>query len=452
MKKHLKRKNLRFIAISGWLILLTATTNYAQEKEIIVDRIIVKVDNYIVLKSDLERTYLEYLSQGEVNSGSLRCKALENLVINKMLVAKAEIDSIVVSDGAVQNNLDQRMSYMISQIGSPKEIEAYYGKSLEQIEAELFDQVKEQQIIEEMQRTITADIKVTPSEVKQFFNSIPNDSLPYFSTEVEVGQLVMKPEPGQEQRAKVERQLLEIRGQILRGSAKFENLAKLYSEDPGSGSRGGELPFYKRGELAPEFEESAMTMEVGELSMPIKTDFGYHLIELQERRGNTFKTRHILITPKPSVDDIANAALKLDSIRNLILDSVMDFRSAAKEFSADNETAMNGGFFSGQDGSTRVSVEVLDPNIFFTVDTMKIGAITEPLKFSMPDGSTAFRLIYYLQRVPPHQANLKDDYQKLAQYALNEKKGRLLDEWFKRAKDEVYVDLDPSYNYCNILK
>ena len=152
------------------------------------------------------------------------------------------------------------------------------------------------------------------------------------------------------------------------------------------------------------------------------------------------------------MDDIANAALKLDSIRNLILDSVMDFRSAAKEFSADNETAMNGGFFSGQDGSTRVSVEVLDPNIFFTVDTMKIGAITEPLKFSMPDGSTAFRLIYYLQRVPPHQANLKDDYQKLAQYALNEKKGRLLDEWFKRAKDEVYVDLDPSYNYCNILK
>ena len=127
MKKHLKRKNLRFIAISGWLMLLTATTNYAQEKEIIVDRIIVKVDNYIVLKSDLERTYLEYLSQGEVNSGSLRCKALENLVINKMLVAKAEIDSIVVSDGAVQNNLDQRMSYMISQIGSPKEIEAYYG-------------------------------------------------------------------------------------------------------------------------------------------------------------------------------------------------------------------------------------------------------------------------------------------------------------------------------------
>ena len=293
MKKHSKRRNLKFIAISSVIFWLSLHAVIGQSKELLVDRIIVKVDDYIVLKSDLEQTYLEYLSQGEVNSGALRCQVLENLVINKLLVAKAEIDSVIVLDEEVQNNLDQRMAYMISQIGSAKEIEAYYGKSLGQIEEELFDKVKEQKIIETMQRTITSDIKVTPSEVKQFFNKIPKDSLPYFSTEVQVGQLVMKPEPGAEQLGKVERQLLEIRGKILRGTETFENMARRYSEDPGSGSRGGQLPFYKRGELAPEFEESAMTMEVGELSMPVKSDFGYHLIELQERRGNTFRSRHI---------------------------------------------------------------------------------------------------------------------------------------------------------------
>ena len=335
MKKHSKRRNLKFIAISSVIFWLSLHAVIGQSKELLVDRIIVKVDDYIVLKSDLEQTYLEYLSQGEVNSGALRCQVLENLVINKLLVAKAEIDSVIVLDEEVQNNLDQRMAYMISQIGSAKEIEAYYGKSLGQIEEELFDQVKEQKIIETMQRTITRDIKVTPSEVKQFFNKIPKDSLPYFSTEVQVGQLVIKPEPGAEQLGKVERQLLEMRGKILRGTETFENMARRYSEDPGSGSRGGQLPFYKRGELAPEFEESAMTMEVGELSMPVKSDFGYHLIELQERRGNTFRSRHILIIPKPSADDINVAENKLDSIRNLILDSLTNFRVAAKEFSAD---------------------------------------------------------------------------------------------------------------------
>ena len=317
MKRHLRQRNSKFIVISNFIFWLSLHAVIGQSKELLVDRIIVKVDDYIVLKSDLERTYLEYLSQGEVNSGTLRCKVLENLVINKLLVAKAEIDSVIVLDEEVQNNLDQRMSYMISQIGSPKEIEAYYGKNLSQIEEELFDQVKEQKIIEAMQRTITSDVKVTPSEVKQFFNQIPKDSLPYFSTEVQVGQLVMKPEPGSKQLGKVERQLLEIRGSILRGKETFENMARRYSEDPGSGSRGGQLPFYKRGELAPEFEEAAMTMKVGELSMPIKTDFGYHLIELQERRGNTFRTRHILIIPKPSAYDINLAENKLDSIRNL---------------------------------------------------------------------------------------------------------------------------------------
>lgn len=447
MMKQSVRRVLRYIAIS--VIALLAYTGKAQDQEIVVDKIIAKVDNYIVLKSDLERAYLDYLSRGQINTGDLRCRILENLVINKMLVAKAEIDSVIILDDEVQANLSQRMNYMVSQLGSEEEIEKFYGKSLEQIESELFDEVKEQLTIQRMQGTITESVKITPAEVRRFFDAIPRDSLPYFSTEVSVGQIVVSPEPGKAQHDRVFRQLIEIRGQILRGSS-FADMARLYSEDPGSGSRGGELPFYKRGELAPEFEAAAMTMEIGELSEPIKTQFGYHLIELQERRGNTFKSRHILITPKPSSEDVANAERFLDSLRTGIVSDSLDFRTMAKEHSDDQMTAMNGGFFMDNDGANRVSVESLDPNIFFTLDTMKTGQVTRPLKFIMPDGSSAFRILYYKDRVAPHQANLKDDYQKIAAAALNEKKSRKMNGWFTEARDDVYIEVDEDYSNCNI--
>ena len=414
-----------------------------------VDRIIAKVDDYIILKSDLERAYIEFLSRGEHGGSNLRCEILESLIINKMLVAKAEIDSVEVSELEIQANLQGRMNYMISQLGSEEELEKFYGKTMEQIESELFDDMKEQMTIQRMQSEITKDLKVTPAEVRKFFNAIPRDSLPYFSTEVSVGQIVIKPEAGKEQQDKVVKQLIEIRGRLLRGES-FGDLARIYSEDPGSAAQGGELPFYRRGELAPEFEATAMTMQKGEISMPVKTQFGYHLIELQEKRGNTFKSRHILIIPKPSQQDIALAEQKLDSIRELIVSDSITFRNAAKEYSDDQMTSSDGGFFADDDGNTRVSVEGLDPNIFFTIDTMKVGTITKPLRYTEADGGTAFRILYYENKVRPHQANLKDDYQKIAQAASNQKKSRILNSWFLDARNDVYIEVDPEYDYCNL--
>jgi peptidyl-prolyl cis-trans isomerase SurA len=437
---------LKFI-VSAFL--MTLMIRVEAQEGVIIDQIIAKVDNYIIMKSDLEKAYLEYLSRGEFNTGQARCQILENLVVNKMLVAKAEIDSVVVADAEVQGNLQQRMNYMISQIGSRDEIEKFYGKSMEQIENELFESVKEQMLIDRMQREITASVTVTPSEVKRFFDNIPRDSLPYFSTEVEVAQIVLKPEAGKKRLNYVRSQLLDLRERIVSGES-FERLAKIYSEDPGSAARGGELPFYRRGELAPEYEATAMTLEKGELSMPVKTDFGYHIIELLEKRGNTYKSRHILIIPKPSPSDILKTEMKLDSIRTLILNDSIDFQSAAKDFSDDEATASNGGFFTDPSGANRISVDELDPNIFFTIDTMEIGNITKPIRFSMPDGTAAYRIIYYKSRVPPHQANLKMDYQKIAQAALNEKQSRLLNQWFEEARSDVYIEIDPAYDECNI--
>ncbi len=448
MMKHVRKRVLRFLAIN--ILILFFIPSYAQE-DIVIDKIIAKVDDYIILKSDLEKSYLEYLSRGEFNQGNMRCQILENLVVNKMLVAKAEIDSVIVSDAEVQSNLRRRMDYMVSQIGSEEEIEKFYGKSLRQIEVELFDDIKEQLTVQTMQQEIIADLKVTPSEVRKFYNNIPQDSLPFFSTEVVVGQIVKKPEAGAKQREKVIRQLHELRGRILKGE-NFATLARVYSEDPGSASRGGELPFFKRGELAPEYEATALTLEKGELSNPVRTEFGYHIIELIEKRGNTFKSRHILIKPEPSENDIQNAYKYLDSLRSVILNDSLPFQQAAKDLSDDKMTSGNGGFFTAEDGANRVSVEEIDPNIFFTIDTMDIGEITKPIAFVQADGTKAFRIIYYKDKVPPHEANLRDDYQKIANAALNEKQARILSSWFKEARNEVFIQVDPEYDYCNLTQ
>ncbi len=448
MKRHFRKTALRYTAIS--LICCLFFTATAQN-DLVVDEIIAKVDNYIVLKSDLERAYLDYLSRGEFNQGNAKCRILETLIVNKMMVAKAEIDSVIVEDDEVAGNLRQRMDYMVSQIGSEEEIEKFYGKSLEQIENELFDEVKEQLTIQKMQGEITANLKVTPSEVKRFFAAIPRDSLPYFSTEVTVGQIVKNPVPGRLQELKVEGQLLDIRGRIL-GGESFATLARAYSEDPGSAASGGELPFFRRGELAPEYEATAMTLEKGEISQPVKTKFGIHLIELIEKRGNTFKSRHIIISPKPSMEDMKRAETELDSIRDLILLDSITFRDAAKEFSDDQFTSSNGGYFADQDGATRVSVETLDPNIFFTIDTMKVGSITKPIRFTQPDGKVAYRILYYKDRIAPHQASLKNDYQKIAQAALNQKRSRILGQWFEKARDDVFIEIIQDYDYCNLIE
>ena len=442
---------LRFLITSIVLGIATSPL-FGQGNPLVIDKIIAKVDNYIVLKSDLERAYLDYLSSGEFNSGDAKCRILENLVVNKMMVAKAEIDSVLVEDSEVQSDLNRRLDYMISQIGSIEEIEKFYGKSIEQIEGELFENVKEQLIIRKMQGELTSDLQVSPAEVKKFFKNIDRDSLPYFSTEVTVGQIVKRPKPGSPQVIKVRNTLLEIRRQIVEGTATFEELARLYSEDPGSAANGGQLPFYKRGELAPEFEATALTLEKDELSMPVRTQFGFHLIQLQEKRGNTFKTRHILISPRPAAEDLVAAENSLDSLRTMILGDSISFDQAAKEYSDDDATSSSGGFFLAEDGASKVSVETLDPNIFFTIDTMKVGSISRPLRFQERDGSYSFRILYFRDKIRPHQANLDQDYQKIATAALNEKRARRLSDWFDEASGDVYIDVDPDYDYCNLKK
>lgn len=452
MKREVKM-NLKSIKLSLLAFAFLAFgyhSSFCQTSDgIVIDKIIVKVDDYIILKSELEGAYQELIARGSIAGEPEKCKLLENLIVNKLMVAKAEIDSVLVNEAEVTIELDRRMAYFISQIGSEEKLEEFYGKSINQFKQELFDQVKEQLVVQKMQGEITSNIKITPSEVKKFYKSIPRDSLPYFSTEVTVGQIVKDPIAGDKQKQRIIDQLKDFKDQIEAG-IDFGILARQYSMDPGSAQLGGELPFFKRGELAPEYEATALSLKPGEISDPVETQFGIHIISLIEKRGNSFKSKHILMTPKPSFSDKQQSIDYLDSLRNQIVIDSISFEIAAKEYSDDQLTSGNGGFFTSASGANRVSVKELDPNVFFAIDTMAVGGISKPVEFDKPDGSKSFRILYYFGKVPPHQANLDDDYQKIADAALNEKKNRTLNNWFSDAQKGIFIQVDEEYEKCQL--
>ncbi len=454
MKRLSKMSHLRFMnkIIITLLLLASTVVSHAQyDKGVVIDKIIAKVDDYIVLKSELEQSYLDFLASGELNTGNAKCQIFESLIINKLLIAKAEIDSVIVSDSEVYSNLDRRMQYFISQIGSEEAIEEFYGKSIDEFRDELFQDIKEQLTVQKMRDEITKDTEVSPAEVRRFFSRIPKDSLPYFSSEVTIGQIVKIPDVSNEQKLQVRKRLMNIRERILNGE-EFGALAKEFSMDPGSASSGGNLGFFKRGELAPEFEATAMSLKPGELSMPVETDFGFHLIQLIERRGNSFNSRHILIIPNSSDNDVVLAKEYLDSLKLSIQNDSITFSKAAKEYSDDQMTASSGGFFTDPSGANRISVEELDPTVFFAIDTMEVGSISPPMEYRMQDGTEAVRIIYYKDRIAPHQAELEQDYQKIYAATKAQKRNRILSEWFNEAQGDVYINIDPEYDYCNILK
>jgi len=433
------------------LLLGTAAVKVHAQEGVVVDKIIAKVDDKIILKSELEEAYLQFLSSGQLEQGSSKCGIFESLVVNKLLVAKAEIDSVLVLDVEVDQNLDQRMNMIISQVGGNEEaLENYYGKSLIEIRSDIRESVKEQLIVQRMQNSITSELDVTPAEVQAFFNRIPIDSLPYFSAEVSIGQIVKVPEIGKDQKSKAREQLLSYKKRIEAGES-FEALARQYSQGP-SAPQGGNLGYQQRGNLVPPYEAAALQLEPGEISGPVESEFGFHLIQLISRRGNEYDSRHILLQLEPSTQDLVGASQYLDSLRTLIVEDSMSFEKMAKEYSDEQQTASNGGFMMGETGSAYVATDQLDFETFLTLDTLTIGSVTYPLDYQTQDGKKALRIIYYKDRIKPHQANLLDDYQKIAAAALAEKRNRILNSWFDKARDDVFIQIDDDFSNCQILQ
>ena len=449
------RRILRFLVINMALLGLIPFTGNAQTegaKGVVVDKIIVKVDNFIVLKSELESEYQNYLTQGNIQSGEAKCRILSGLILNKVMVAKAEIDSVVVTDAEVDGNANQRMQAILQNSGSsPEELERRYNKTLDQIKAELRDGIREQLVIREMQGKITKEISVTPSEVKRFFSKVPSDSLPFYSSDVEVAQIVRVAKISNSQKEQTKAKLNELRARLLQGK-NFNELAKQYSEEPAAKMTGGELGYAGRGSMVSSFEKTAFSLKKGEISQPFESPFGFHIMQLIDRRGNEYNSRHILISAVPSNDDIKRSEKYLDSLRILIVRDSIKFEKAAKEYSEDPNTKGQGGSFTDQEGGARISIKDLDPYVYFIIDTMKVGGISRPVKYRTDDQKEAVRILYFKNRLAPHEANLKDDWTRMQSAALAEKKDKALEKWFKKARLDVFINIDPDYKNCNIIQ
>ncbi len=442
-------KNLKNIGIGTVVFIIFNTTLNAQYKPVVIDKIIAKIDNHFILQSDLEGAMAQYQEEKEKPTN---CQVLQQMITSKLLLAKSEIDSVYVEDKIVDAELSGRMESFIQRFGSEKNLVEAYGKSVATLKSELRLQIKEQMVARKMQSKITENVKITPSEVQRFFNEIPKDSLPYMPTEVEVGQIVRVAKATKDEKSVIKLKLIEIKKRVENGE-DFGKLATEFSEDLGSGKNGGNLGFAKRGMMVSEFEAAALKLKPGQMSDIVESEFGFHLIQLIEIRGQEYNSKHILLRPDYAKLDMKAPIQFLDSIRTLILADSIKFEKAAKKFSEDKNTADSGGMIADPESrSYKLPLDAsMDPNLYFTIDTMAVTKISQPIQFRTDDGKNAVRILYYKKKHDPHFANMKDDFQKLSSYAIARKKSKITDKWLDKAIKDVFINVIPDYKDCNIL-
>ncbi|MFM7217700.1 MAG: peptidylprolyl isomerase [Bacteroidota bacterium] len=417
----------------------------------VLDQVMATVGGQIVLKSEIERQYVQMLAQGG-DDPDAKCGIFDQLILQKLMLNQAQLDSITVSETQIEGELDRRMRFYIRQIGSEEALEAYFKTSIRQLKDELRDAIKDQLTVQNMQSKITKDVTVTPNEVRAYFESIPPDSLPYMDAELEIAQILRTPPVSDAEKQAIRARLEEFRAKIATGD-DFAVYAALYSQDPGSAKKGGELGFFERGMMVPEFEAAAFNLKPGEMSMIIETKYGFHLLQLIERRGNQINVRHILLQPKISDADLYKCVNYLDSLKQVIESGRITFEEAAQKYSDDDETKNSGGMMvNPETNTTRLSPDKIDRVLFFQVDTMQLGKISPPLLTASADGKNAYRIVTVKSRSVPHKANLKDDYQKIQEVALSEKQNKMMSEWVEKKRKTTFIQINTDdFANCSML-
>ncbi|MFW5793277.1 MAG: foldase protein PrsA [Bacteroidota bacterium] len=422
-------------------------SNVNGQEKVVIDEVIAVVGNSSVLESELISEKKQLDAQGVSLGNQPYCQLLNDILYQKLLYNQAIIDSIEVGDMQVEQELERRIRFFIQQIGSRDKLEEYYGMSIDEIKDDFRDMIKEQLISQSMEQEISKDIRVSPAEVNAYFNSLNPDSIPIVEMELQLAHIVKKPEIRQEEIERIKQNLLEYRERILKGES-FNTLAILYSDDSGSARKGGELGFYGRGELFPEFEAAAFNLKPGEVSDVVETQAGYHIIQLIERRGEQINVRHILMQPQINPSDLAKAKNELDSIKTLINNGEMTFADAAREFSDDPGKMNNGLIINPYTNTTRFKSEEMEQNLFFVIDKLEEGEISKPIPMQTEDGDQAYRIVKVVERVEPHPASIKEDYDFIHQIVLSKKKSEAIYNWIKNKKKSTYVFIHPKYHYC----
>ena len=430
------------------LLSFLSITSYTQ----VVDEIVAVVGDEVVLASDIETQYLQYLSQGHTDSEEIRCQIIEDVLYQKLLVHQAKLDSTDVSEDDVNQEVDRRLSYFISELGSKESVEEYFKKSISKLKIELYDVIYNQLLTQRMQSDITSSVSITPEEVKMFFNQLKESAdIPVMPTRIEISQIVKIPEISSDEKSRIRKKLISFRDRIKNGE-DFMVLATLYSDDTESAKNGGELGFVGRGELVPEFESASFALKGNQISEVIETQFGYHIIQLIERRGETVNVRHILLKPKVSSASLLEAKTQLKKVEDLIKSGEITFEDAAR-FHSDDVSKNNGGLLiNPQSGSSLFTVEELPLNIRYSADRMNEGDVSSVSQFVMDDGKKAYRIIKVTRKLKEHSANLIDDFSLINDAALNAKKQQKISEWVTEKIKITYIRFDYDYNNCDVLK
>ena len=435
-----------------FLLPLCWSLSVAQDN--IIDEVIWLVGDEAILRSDVEKERLNAQYNGTPIEGDPYCVIPEQLAIQKLFLHQAELDSIVVSESAVINQVDMQLNYYISQIGSKEKMEEYFRQSYSEIREDLRDAVRNQQIIQQMQNKLVENITCTPAELRRFYNTVSPDSIPTIPSQVEVQILSIYPPIPPEETERVKERLREFTERINTGDASFSILARLYSEDMESSVRGGELGFMGRGQLVPEFANVAFNLtDPNRVSRIVETEFGYHIIQLIEKRGDRINCRHILLRPKVLASDKKKALNQLDSIANLVRTEKMTYQQAVAYFSQDKNTVMNSGLMMNQKtGTSKFEYQDLPQEVAKVVYSMNVGEISAP--FVMMDEATnkeVCAIVRLKSKVDTHKADLTNDYQTLKQFLENKKKNEFIRNWIATKQKETYISIDPKWRGCDFM-
>lgn len=433
-----------------YIVFGTLLSVYTTAQPIIIDRVVSVVGDFNVLQSDIEQQYFQMKMSGMYVGPDTRCKIFTELVEQKLLMAQAKIDSVEVGPDMVEMQMETRLDYFIAQFGSEEEMEAYFNKSIFDIKDDLREAIREQMVSDDVRRSIVADVSTTPSDVKSFFRSMHSDSIPYISTEVELAQIMAYPSYSDEAVFEVKERMLELRKRVQEGE-DFGTLAILYSEGP-SASRRGELGFMMRGELDKAYANEAWTLKPGQVSKIVESSFGFHLIQMIERRGDRANTRHILMNPKADANAKQKAIYKLDSLKTVIENDSITFDLVAKRYSEDKNTSVNGGLIVNPTTlASTFELDQLPTKDYYMIRNMEVGDLSEPYESTDTKAKVCYKLLYLKSRTEPHRANLKQDYLLLQELALQYKNNEVMQEWYKEKKGSTYIRVDQSFKHCTLF-
>lgn len=427
------------------VLMVTAVAVKAQPQKVVADKITAVVGDRIILYSDIQNSLADIIRQGGSVPENGACLLMEQAVVSKILMLQAEKDSLPVTDDEVEAELDQKIRYYINQLGSQAALEEVAGKTIYQIKDDARASVKEQKLAASMQRKIVDNVRITPTEVKAFFDKIHKDSLPFYESELEIGQIIVFPKASRDIEQYILGEMNNYKRQLEAKTTDFCQLAKTVSEDPGSKDRCGQYQVNRNEKTwDPVFLSTAFRLKEGEMSAPVKSKFGYHLIQMVRRNGDDADVRHILRIPPITDDEIKQAKVKLDSIRAKIIAGTMTFNAAASRYSDDEAAKFAGPFITSRDGSTYVTIDQLDKEMVGMLSKMKVGDISQPTPFEGEQGKKGVRIVYLKSRSEPHRMNMQDDYSRISQFALEEKKSKVLEKWVKDKIPAYYVMIDGS--------